>query len=89
MSRAAKFTLVISLFLSSSSFALSPGADDLITERIKTFVEEVNAVSVNVALVRDGQIIYKEAYGKANVEKRIAATTKHRYMIGSVSKLFT
>jgi CubicO group peptidase (beta-lactamase class C family) len=89
MSRTAKFTLVISLFLSSSSFALSQSADDLITERIKTFVEEVNAVSVNVALVRDGQIIYKEAFGKANVEKGIDATTKHQYMIGSVSKLFT
>ncbi len=89
MSKISKFALVVTILVSSGIPAFSQSADDLVTQRIKAFVTDANAVSVNVALVRDGQIIYKEAFGKANVEKDIDATTKHQYMIGSVSKLFT
>ncbi len=89
MSRTTKFALVITIFVSSGMFTLPQSANDLVTGHIKKFMEDVSAGSVNVALIRDGQIIYKGAFGKANLEKGISATTKHQYMIGSSSKLFT
>ncbi|HEU4640974.1 MAG TPA: serine hydrolase domain-containing protein [Gemmatimonadaceae bacterium] len=45
--------------------------------------------SASVAVVRHGQVVYANAYGKANLEQGTAATPAMRYGIGSVSKQFT
>jgi len=45
--------------------------------------------SASIAVVRDGQIAYLQAYGDAQLEPRIAARTEMRYSIGSISKQFT
>ena len=80
---------VVIITVVATSFAIAQAGDDPNSRRIDSFIEDVGAVSVNVALVKNGEITYKKAFGEANLEKGINATTKHQYMIGSVSKLFT
>ncbi|MGC2637513.1 MAG: serine hydrolase domain-containing protein [Acidobacteriaceae bacterium] len=45
--------------------------------------------SASVAIVRDGQIAYTQAYGKARLDPAESAQPSMRYSIGSISKQFT
>lgn len=45
--------------------------------------------SASIAIVRNNQISYLQAYGDARVQPRTAATPDMRYAIGSISKQFT
>lgn len=44
--------------------------------------------SLSVAVVLDQKIIYSQAFGYADIEKQIPATTKTIYRIASMTKLF-
>lgn len=50
---------------------------------------KTGAPSASVAVVRDGRIVYANAYGLANVETKMPARPSMRYSIGSISKQFT
>jgi D-alanyl-D-alanine carboxypeptidase len=52
-------------------------------------LSRTGAPSVSIAVVRDGQLAYANAYGNAHVSPPLAATSAMRYSIGSVSKQFT
>ncbi|TDQ11247.1 serine hydrolase domain-containing protein [Pedobacter metabolipauper] len=43
----------------------------------------------NVLIAENGNIVYQQAFGFANLERKIANTTSSRSDLGSVSKLFT
>jgi len=45
--------------------------------------------SVSLAVVTDGQVRYRKAYGQARLEPSLEATPDMRYSIGSISKQFT
>jgi len=45
--------------------------------------------SASIAVVKDGKIVYLNAYGSARLEPKTPATTGMRYSIGSISKQFT
>ena len=45
--------------------------------------------SVSVAIVKDQEIIWSKAYGMADTEKKVAASTNTIYSICSITKLFT
>lgn len=45
--------------------------------------------SISLAVVIDGKVVYKQAYGYADKEKKIMATTSTFYQIGSLTKTFT
>lgn len=77
------------ILFSIITFPSAQGTEDAVSQRLRAFVDDVNAASVSVALIRNGAIVYQGAFGKANLEKDVDATTAHLYMIGSVSKLFT
>ncbi|HEY3933429.1 MAG TPA: serine hydrolase domain-containing protein [Gemmatimonadales bacterium] len=47
------------------------------------------APSASVAVVREGQIVFANAYGSARLDPSLPATASMRYSIGSVSKQFT
>src|SRR5512138_3272897 len=47
------------------------------------------APSASIAVVRDGAIVYTNAYGSARLDPTTPATASMRYSIGSVSKQFT
>jgi CubicO group peptidase (beta-lactamase class C family) len=64
-----------------------------VTARIDAAAEKQLAAtgvpSASVAVVKDGQIVYVHAYGKARLDPPLAATPDMQYSIGSVSKQFT
>jgi CubicO group peptidase (beta-lactamase class C family) len=43
----------------------------------------------SVLVLRDGEVVFRKAYGLADVENRIAATPETHYRLASVSKQFT
>lgn len=45
--------------------------------------------SAQIAIVKDGEIVYSKAFGLAAIDGKVKATTKSRYQIASVSKAFT
>src|SRR5262249_25321040 len=67
-----------------------PDADfDRVREFIKRQLTERRLPSISVAVARDGQIIWEEAFGWADMEKRIPATPHTMYSLASISKTFT
>ena len=64
-------------------------AFDRVREFIKQQLSERHLPSISVAVARDGQIIWEEAFGWADVEKRIPATPHTMYSLASISKPFT
>ncbi len=52
-------------------------------------LEQTGVPSASLAIVRDGQIAYTHAYGKAHLDPDVMATPAMRYSIGSISKQFT
>ena len=58
-------------------------------KKIEAALAAAGAPSVSVAVIRDGQVEYTRAFGKADVAKDRAATVTTRYAVGSISKQFT
>ena len=51
-------------------------------------LRQTGVPSASLAVVRDGKVVYVQAYGDARIDGHIAATTSMRYSIGSISKQF-
>ena len=45
--------------------------------------------ALSIAVVQGKEVIWAEAFGKANLDLGVPATTAHRFRLGSVSKIFT
>jgi len=56
---------------------------------IRHEVEDKALPSVTIALVDDQQIVWAQAFGMADLERRTPATAETVHRVGSVSKLFT
>ena len=69
------------------------GADDPRFDRaraeIRQVIEEERLPSVSVAVAKDGQVIWQQAFGYADVERKIAATPHTPYSLASISKPIT
>jgi CubicO group peptidase (beta-lactamase class C family) len=57
--------------------------------RARDLLVQENLPSVSVAVARDGEIVWSEAFGFAGLERRTPATPRTRYRLGSVSKTLT
>ncbi|MEX0881110.1 MAG: serine hydrolase domain-containing protein [Thermoanaerobaculia bacterium] len=75
------------------AFAQAPKLDAATSAEVDRIAREVLAAtgvpSASIAIVKDGQVIYLQAYGYARLEPRTPARPNMRYSIGSVSKQFT
>src|SRR5215813_10504490 len=92
MRRIALALLLFSAFITAASARQknSPAtAFDRVREFIKQQLTERRLPSIAVAVARDGQIIWEEAFGWADSEKRIPATAHTMYSLASISKPFT
>jgi CubicO group peptidase (beta-lactamase class C family) len=58
-------------------------------EKIKERMRQHRLASLSLAVVHDGEIIFSQAFGYADIEKKIAATPETIYPIASVTKVFT
>ena len=56
---------------------------------IEGYVQEANIPSISVAVAQNGEILWEESFGWANVEKQIKATPHTMYHLGSLGKVYT
>ena len=69
--------------------AADPALSTALDEKISSALAASGAPSVSIAVVRNQQLIYAKAFGKANLAQDKTADATTRYAIGSVSKQFT
>lgn len=85
-------TGVFLLAVAAFSRPTRPGPADPwagLRERIVRAIEEKKIPSVSLAVVKDGEIVWEEAFGLADLEKGIEATPRTVYPIASATKPFT
>jgi CubicO group peptidase (beta-lactamase class C family) len=46
-------------------------------------------VGLSIAVMRDDELLWSEAFGRADIELDVLATPSHRFRLGSVSKIIT
>jgi CubicO group peptidase (beta-lactamase class C family) len=56
---------------------------------IQDVMRATPVAALSIAVMRGGEELWAEAFGKADVELDVAATTSHRFRLGSVSKVIT
>ena len=86
-----KLLLLSLLAVLSFSCTPFPGRGDLASSVDPLFTEYSlpGAPGASLAIIRDGDVMYSKAYGLADVEKNIPATTATNYRLASVTKQFT
>jgi D-alanyl-D-alanine carboxypeptidase len=86
-------TLVIALHALTALAQVQPSLAPELRERIdktaQVVLTQAGVPSASVAIVKDGAIVYLQAYGSARLDPRIPAQSEMRYSIGSISKQFT
>src|SRR5438067_5196637 len=60
-----------------------------VDKAVAEILTKTGAPSASVAVVKEGKIIYENAYGLARIDPPMPAKTDMRYSIGSISKQFT
>lgn len=68
---------------------LPQDARDLIDKTAREVLAKTGVPSASIAVVKDGQVVYTQAYGDARIDPAMAARTDMRYGVGSISKQFT
>src|SRR3954454_18658982 len=84
--------LIIAAAVLSSSALWAQRSEPQLSEFDQTITSALSitgAPSASVAVVRDGQIAYAKAFGKADIERNGPAGLNTRYAVGSISKQFT
>lgn len=69
--------------------SLAQSSTSAMEQRIKAIMEENQAVGLAVAVVKDGEIKYVNAFGKQNIERNQDLKPNHLFRIASISKSFT
>jgi CubicO group peptidase (beta-lactamase class C family) len=83
--------LFMTLLISSMSFGqtqLSDSENNKITTYIKKTMKEIGVPGVAVAIIKDNNVIYKNYFGKSNLEYNIPVTDSSLFRLHSLSKIF-
>jgi CubicO group peptidase (beta-lactamase class C family) len=83
--------ILVSLKRTFSAWAADapPGLSPAVDRAAREVLAATGVPSASIAVVKDGQIAYVQAYGDARREPKTAARPEMRYSIGSISKQFT
>ena len=81
--------LALSPLYAQSNSVLTAEQRDAIDNTAHKVLETTGVPSASLAIVKDGKIVYTQAYGDARLEPKLPATTQMAYSIGSISKQFT
>ncbi|HXW93760.1 MAG TPA: serine hydrolase domain-containing protein [Terriglobales bacterium] len=85
-----RLTLVFAVTgLATAQADLPPDLRQSIDRIVADALAKAGVPSASVAVVKDGQVAYRKAYGEARIEPRVEAKPEMRYSIGSISKQFT
>ena len=84
---------VLLLLLAALPVAAASPSPDAANEKarrlIRQTMQDERIPGLQVAVVKDGQVVLSEAFGLANVENGIAATRSTRFPLNSATKAFT
>jgi CubicO group peptidase (beta-lactamase class C family) len=83
------FSAIITAASARQKSSPAAGSFDSVREFIKQQLTERSFPSIAVAVARDGQIIWEEAFGWADRENRVPATPHTIYSLASISKPIT
>jgi len=75
--------------LAQSQPQLPAPVRDNIDQAAREVLARTGVPSASIAIVKNGQIAYLQAYGHARIQPSMAARPEMRYSIGSISKQFT
>lgn len=88
--RPAILAVSLSLIAAAATAApLPPTTAAAIDREVAAVLAKTGAPSASIAVVKDGELAYAKAYGKARLDPDVASGTDTRYPIGSISKQFT
>ena len=81
---------LIALFLAVGA-ASATDAEDLASQMDEMFADWVgdDRPGAAVAVIRDGEIVYQNGFGMADLERGVPITPASAFEIGSISKQFT
>ena len=82
-------SLCASLAFAQSGAKLPQELQQSIDNVARQVLASTGVPSASIAIVRDNQIAYLQAYGDARLDPRTPARPEMRYSIGSISKQFT
>lgn len=88
------YSVFLLAFLSLNSLAqtlssLPAPVREKIDQAARDVLARTGVPSASIAIVKDNQIAYLQAYGDARLQPKMAAQPEMRYSIGSISKQFT
>jgi len=76
--------------LASSRLATAaPGSISSARAVVRGIMAANPVAALSIAVMRGDDVLWSEAFGKVDLELDVAATTGHRFRLGSVSKIFT
>lgn len=81
--------MIISLLPFTAISANQDQANDQTRRLIRQTMQEQRIPGLQIAVVKDGQVVLSEAYGLANVENGVVATRNTRFPLNSATKSFT
>lgn len=81
------FMALAAMLLMMMSCATS--TEKRIDQAIQQVMSDYQAVGIAAVVVQDGQIVYENAFGYANLDSQTPLTTHHFMRIASISKSFT
>lgn len=81
--------LVFATIPTRAQTGLPPDLTEKIDKLANDTLAKTGVPSASIAVVKNGQIVYLNAYGDARLEPRAPARPEMRYSIGSISKQFT
>lgn len=82
-------SLLVAFLLASNVGLAQADRFEPIRETIRHEIAKKKAPSIAVAVARNGEIIWEEAFGFADVEREVAATPQTKYSLASISKPIT
>jgi CubicO group peptidase (beta-lactamase class C family) len=71
-------------FNSSQAQSLESKIDKILSNQFKS-----NETGVSALVAKDGKILYRKAFGKANLELNVNMTSENVFEVGSITKQFT
>src|ERR1700685_3957666 len=83
---------VVTVITLGMLFQFSAAASDILTQKVDqifSVYEKAGSPGCSLGVIREGDFVYRKAYGSANLELGVPLSPQSVFYMGSVSKQFT